>query len=167
MVFATFFDLPTILVGVAQQFFWVKILESCEKWHWLPIFISSTSQNMWSILVVENGVCDFGRFLIDQQYWLVWHNSSSGLNFVKSCEKVDWLPIFICGTLYNMWNMLVVENGVCDVWVFFDLPTILVVVAQQFFWVKFCEKLCEGFDPPTILVGVAQQFFWVKFCEKL
>jgi hypothetical protein len=81
MVFATFFDLPTILVGVAQQFFWVKILESCEKWHWLPIFISSTSQNMWSILVVENGVCDFGR------------------------------------------------------------STILVGVAQQFFWVKFCEKL--------------------------
>jgi hypothetical protein len=40
-----------------------------------------------------------------------------------------------------MWNMLVVENGACDIRVVFDLPTILVSVAQYFFWVKILEKL--------------------------
>ncbi|KAJ7503926.1 hypothetical protein B0H11DRAFT_1905813 [Mycena galericulata] len=50
--------------------------------------------------------------LIHPQYWSAWHNSSSGLNFVKSCEKVHWTPILICGgTSKNMRNMLVVENG--------------------------------------------------------
>jgi hypothetical protein len=52
-------------------------------------------------------------------YWSAWHNSSSGLNFVKGCEKGHWLPIFIRGPSQNMWNILVVDNGVCDVWAVF------------------------------------------------
>jgi hypothetical protein len=61
----------------------------------------------------------FATFGLFQQYWSACHNSSSGLNFVKSCEKGHWPPIFICGTSQNMWNILVVENGVCDVWAVF------------------------------------------------